>query len=73
MENKDVRHRRNPDQGKRGIAAGHVGIVDSISSRILAKVSCSLALLTPDDPFVCANSLQLLFCSSQVSSSRIKI
>ena len=50
MENKEVRRGRNHNQWKRGIAAGHMGVVDFISSRILAKVSCSLALSTPDDP-----------------------
>ena len=73
MENKEVRHGRNHNQWKRGITAGHVEVVDYMSSRILAKVSCSLALPTPDNPFVWANSLQLLLCSTQVSSSRIKI
>ena len=41
---------------KRGIAAGHVRVVDYVSSRISAKVSCSLALPSPDNSFVCANS-----------------
>ena len=73
MESKEVRCGRNYSQQKRGIAAGHMRVVDYISSRILAKVSCSLALPSPDNSFVCVNSLQLLFCSTQVSSPRIKI
>ena len=45
---------------KRGIAAGRVRIVDYVSSRISAKVSCSLARPSPDSSSVCANSLRLL-------------
>ena len=56
---------------KRGIATGHVTVVDYVSSRISAKVSCSLALPSPDSS-VSANSLRLLFCSTQVSSPKIK-
>ena len=73
MENKEVRCGCKHNQWKRRIAAGHIGVVDYISSWILAKVSCSFALPTPDDPFVCVNSMQLLFCYTQVSLSRIKI
>ena len=58
---------------ERGVAAGHVGVVDYIIFWVLAKVSCLLALQTPEELFVCANSLRLHFCSTQVSSSRIKI
>ena len=43
-----------------GIAAGHVRVVDYINSQILAKVSSSLALPSPDNFFVCANSPRLL-------------
>ena len=57
---------------KRGIAAGHARVVDYFSSRISAKVSCSLALPSPDNFFVCANSQRLFFCSTQVSSPKIK-
>ena len=56
MENQEVRRGHNRNQLKRGIAAGHVGVVDNRSCRILAKVSCSQALPTPDDPFVCVNT-----------------
>ena len=63
---------RNHGLQKRGIAAGHVRVVDYVSSWISAKVSCSLALLSPDNSFVCANSLRLLFCSTQVSLPKIK-
>ena len=73
MENKEVRRGHNHNQWKRRIVAGHVGVVDYISSQILTKVSCSLALPTPDDPFACMNSLELLFYSAQVSLSRRKI
>ena len=55
MESKEVRRRRNHNQWKRGIAAGQVRVVDYISSRILTKVSYSLALPSPDNSFVCAN------------------
>ena len=44
MENKEVRRGHNHNQLKRKIAAGHVVVVNYMSSRILAKVSCSLAL-----------------------------
>ena len=70
--NKEVRCGRNHSQRKRGNAAGHVRVVDYISPRFLAKISCSLALPTPNNSFVCANTLLLLFCSTQVSSPRIK-
>ena len=73
IENIEVRWGHNHDQWKRKIAAGHVRVWDYISSRILAKGGCSQALPTPDVPFVCVNSLGLLSCSTQVSSSRIKI
>ncbi len=38
----------------------------------MAKVSCSLALPTPDDLFVCANSLRLLFCFSAICDAHKK-
>ena len=60
-------------QWKRKIAAGRMRVVDYISSRILAKLICSLALPILDDPFMCANSLRLLFCSTHVSLSRKNI
>ena len=44
MEIKEGRRGRNHSQRKSGIAAGHVRVVDYISSRISAKVSGSLAL-----------------------------
>ena len=47
IENKEVRRGRNNNEWKRGIAAGHEGVVHYISSWILPKVSCSLALPTP--------------------------
>ena len=72
MESKKVRYGRNHGLRKRGIAAGHVRVVDYVSSRISVKVSCSLALPSPDSSSVCANSLRLLFCSTQVSSPKIK-
>ena len=40
---------------------------------ILTKVSCSLAFLSPNNSFVCTNSLRLFFCSTQVTSTKIKI
>ena len=73
MESKEVRCGRNHSYRKRGIAASHVRVVDYVSSRISAKVSCSLALPSPDSSSVCANSLRLIFCSTQVSLPKIKI
>ena len=75
MDNKEVRRGRNHNQWKRGIAAGHVGVVDYISSRILAKVSCSQALPTPDDPFrVCELSeIALLLHKSIIVKNKIII
>ena len=66
MENKEVRRGRNHNQWKRGIVVGHVGVIDYISSRILAKVSCSLALPTPDDSFVWVNSLIALLLHTSI-------
>ena len=47
-------------------------VVDYVSSRISAKVSCSLAFSSPDSSSVCANSLRLFFCATQVSSPKKK-
>ena len=52
MENKEVRHGHNHNQWKIRIAAGHMGVIGCINSQILTKVSCSLALPSPDNPFM---------------------
>ena len=71
MENEEVRHVRHHNQWKRGISAGHMGVVDYISSRILAKVSCSRTLLTSDDPFECVNDMWLLHTNLIVKNKNI--
>ena len=48
-----------------------MGVVDYISSRILAKVSCSLALPTPDDHFELSMITLLLQTSIIVKNKNI--
>ena len=67
MELKEVRRGRNHNQWKRRTAAGHVEVVDYISSRILVKVCCSQALPTPVDPIrVCELSTIALLLHTSI-------